>query len=354
MAISINIYLDSQDKRVKEYVDKTIEKMNAHQSEFQLLDGQGMVKNQNIQKILDRTDKIFFNQIKAKVNQIIDNDKCIIITDKQFDSNYFSHATDNFWIVSVSDWESLYAPPHMDKYLQYEIIQFLACCGANLSESQLLENFYHIDTKDCIFDFCYRKPDIKISMRTGRICEECKRKLFEFGLSKEQFQALEVLIKIMTGKATFAKVFIVHGRSEYKEKVARFIEHLDLQPIILSEQSNIGQTIIEKFGMYSDVDFAIALYTPDDIGGVKGSELKGLRPRARQNVVFEHGYFTAKLGRKNVLVLLYDDTEKITFEMPGDIDGIIYVPFDNKNGWEEKVRQALKLSGYKVDRKMRN
>jgi predicted nucleotide-binding protein len=73
-----------------------------------------------------------------------------------------------------------------------------------------------------------------------------------------------------------------------------------------------------------------------------------LAPRARQNVVFEHGYFTAKLGRENVLVLLKHGTDKTKLEKEGDTDGIVYVPFDEYGGWKEELRKALKFSGYRV------
>jgi len=344
--MNFNTYLDSKDARVEKYVNEVIKKANAHQSEFQLVDKQGTVENQQIQDILNETEKISHTRVEASINQIIGNNKSIIITDKPFDDNWFSHHTDNFWIASVSDWENVYAPPHMDKYLQYQIIQFFAYCGAGLNVTQMNKNV-HIDTTDCLFDFCLHKSDIKISMRTGRICENCERTLREFGFSDEQFHALNILIKIMTDRAKFDKVFIVHGHGNDKETVARFIESIKLKPIILSEQPDSGKTIIEKFEKCSDVDFAIVLYTPDDIGGVKTSEYDEMRPRARQNVVFEHGYFTAKFGRENVIVLLKNDNKNI--ETAGDNDGILYVPFDEYGGWKENIRQTLRLSGYMVN-----
>ena len=43
------------------------------------------------------------------------------------------------------------------------------------------------------------------------------------------------------------KVFVVHGHDgELKEKVARRLEQLGIEAIILSEQANRGKTIIEK------------------------------------------------------------------------------------------------------------
>jgi predicted nucleotide-binding protein len=101
-------------------------------------------------------------------------------------------------------------------------------------------------------------------------------------------------------KSIEGKVFVIHGHDEgSKEAVARFISQIGLSPIILHEKPNSGKTIIEKFEQYATVAFAIALLTPDDIGkGNKGDEQ--LEYRARQNVLFEFGYFVGRLGRKRV------------------------------------------------------
>jgi hypothetical protein len=64
------------------------------------------------------------------------------------------------------------------------------------------------------------------------------------------------------------KIFIVHGHAEEpREAVARFLEQLGLEPIILHERANQGRTIIEKFEAHAGVGFAIVLLTPDDLGG---------------------------------------------------------------------------------------
>ena len=84
------------------------------------------------------------------------------------------------------------------------------------------------------------------------------------------------------------KVFVVHGHdSDAKETVARFIEGLGLQPIILHEQPSSGRTLIEKFEVYADVGFAVVLLTPDDVGAAVSEKRRKLKLRARQNVVFE-------------------------------------------------------------------
>ncbi len=141
------------------------------------------------------------------------------------------------------------------------------------------------------------------------------------------------------------KVFIVHGRdNEAKQEVARFVSDLGLQPIILHEQASSGMTIIEKIERYTnEADFALVLYTACDQGrGVHESTVDP-RNRARQNVVFEHGYLMAKLGRENVCALV-----KGEIETPNDISGVVYVGLDPFGGWKNSVITELRACGYSV------
>lgn len=141
------------------------------------------------------------------------------------------------------------------------------------------------------------------------------------------------------------KVFIVHGRdNETKQEVARFIEKIGLQSIILHEQASAGMTIIEKIERYSnEADFALVLYTPCDHG--RGALETKIHPRnrARQNVVFEHGYLMAKLGRENVCALV-----KGEIETPNDISGVVYVSFNAQGSWQAEVAKELKACGYEI------
>jgi predicted nucleotide-binding protein len=142
------------------------------------------------------------------------------------------------------------------------------------------------------------------------------------------------------------KVFIVHGRdNEAKQEVSRFIEKLGLEAIILHEQASVGMTIIEKIERYSnDADFALVLYTACDQG--RGFHEKNMSPknRARQNVVFEHGYLMAKLGRENVCSLV-----KGEIETPNDISGVVYVAMDEYGAWKNEVSKELKACDYVIN-----
>ena len=139
-------------------------------------------------------------------------------------------------------------------------------------------------------------------------------------------------------------MFIVHGHDEAaKTKTARFIEKLGLTPIILHEQASGSKTVIEKIEAYSNVGFGIVLYTPCDIGA-KNEENPNLKNRARQNVVFEHGFLIGKIGRGNVCALVKDD-----IETPNDISGVVYVKMDNEDAWHLKIARELRNSGYDID-----
>ena len=139
------------------------------------------------------------------------------------------------------------------------------------------------------------------------------------------------------------KVFIVHGHdSEAKLEVARFIEKIGLEPIILHEQASDSQTIIEKIESYSDVGFGIIIYTPCDVGA-KNEDSPKLKNRARQNVVFEHGFLIGKLGRQNICSLVKGDVET-----PNDISGIVYISMDSSN-WQIEFAKEMRASGYQID-----
>ena len=138
-------------------------------------------------------------------------------------------------------------------------------------------------------------------------------------------------------------IFIVHGHNDHiKIDVARTLEKLGLQPIILSEQPNQGQTIIEKFELHSNVGFAVVLLTADDLGRVKTSDKD--KYRARQNVIIEMGYFIGKLGRSNVFPMYEDGVE-----LPSDLHGILYNPIDDAKTWKFKLVKELTAAGYQVD-----
>ncbi|HEY0021649.1 MAG TPA: nucleotide-binding protein [Longimicrobium sp.] len=140
------------------------------------------------------------------------------------------------------------------------------------------------------------------------------------------------------------RAFIVHGHDDAaREGIARFLERLGVEPIILHEQVNEGRTIIEKLEHHSEVDFAVVLLTPDDVGAT-AAKRDALQPRARQNVVLEMGYFAGKLGRRHVCAVIRGDVE-----LPSDMLGVVYVSMDAGGAWKLMLAKELKAAGFVVD-----
>jgi predicted nucleotide-binding protein len=169
---------------------------------------------------------------------------------------------------------------------------------------------------------------------------------------EEEIRDREELATASTGGAETAipikspahnrKVFVVHGREEGpREAVARFLERLGFQPIILHEQANQGRTVIEKVEDHSDVGFAVIILTPDDMGNLKGEEPQ---PRARQNVLLELGYFIGKLTRKRVCTLKVGE-----LEIPSDWRGVVDEPYDAGGGWRQTLARELEAAEYEID-----
>lgn len=121
--------------------------------------------------------------------------------------------------------------------------------------------------------------------------------------------------------------FIVHGHdlaSVYELKDF-LVSNLHLpSPIVLAQQASGGRTIIEKFeDVTEDIDVVFVVLSPDDLGGKGGGELRG---RARQNVVFEIGYFVGRYGRRSGRVIVL---KKGDLEMPSDLHGVLWISIDN-------------------------
>jgi predicted nucleotide-binding protein len=112
------------------------------------------------------------------------------------------------------------------------------------------------------------------------------------------------------------KVFIVHGHEgEPREAVSGFLRKIDFIPVILHEQSNQGRTIVEKFEAHAELD-----------------------------VILEIGYFIGKLGRQNVCAMKLGD-----LEIPSDIIGVVWTPFDAHGAWKTALAKELRDAGHAID-----
>jgi hypothetical protein len=142
-------------------------------------------------------------------------------------------------------------------------------------------------------------------------------------------------------------VFVVHGSNvAWREEVARFLSQVLLSEtpvIVLHEEPNRGRTLIEKFeASATQAQFAVVLLTADDEARSRDGQTSELR--ARQNVVFELGFFVGKLGRERVAVLYESGVER-----PSDIEGLVYVTLDEAGGWKLQLSREMRAVNIDAD-----
>lgn len=158
--------------------------------------------------------------------------------------------------------------------------------------------------------------------------------------------AVEEIIEVDDkGAGTAGRIFIVHGHDEAKKfQLARFLRDLTgHEPVILHEQPNKGAVLIEKLEASAEgTGFAVVLLTADDTG--KSNKEKDYKPRGRQNVVFELGFFMAALGRRNVAVLMEPGIEE-----PGDVKGLVYTELDSAGAWKAALATEIEEAGIPVE-----
>ncbi|MEI7667802.1 MAG: nucleotide-binding protein [Erysipelotrichaceae bacterium] len=144
--------------------------------------------------------------------------------------------------------------------------------------------------------------------------------------------------KSKLSKATSNKVFVVHGHDYIALKSLKdYLTNIGLEPIVLKDKPSKSNTVIDKFEKYSDVSYAVVLYTSCDVGKSRRNSNGPEKFRARQNVIFEHGYLIGSLGRENTCVLIKGEIEK-----PSDIAGMIFITMDKKNNWQNELKMELK------------
>jgi predicted nucleotide-binding protein len=142
-------------------------------------------------------------------------------------------------------------------------------------------------------------------------------------------------------KSSGPKAFIVHGQDE--ATLGQLKDYLQNtlhwpEPIVLREQVSNGKTIIDKFEDFAGrIDCVFVLMTPDDSAVIPLTDAD--KRRARQNVIFELGFFYAQMGRQTGRVIVLRKGE---VELPSDIQGIVWVDISNgiKAAGEEIRREV--------------
>jgi predicted nucleotide-binding protein len=140
------------------------------------------------------------------------------------------------------------------------------------------------------------------------------------------------------------KIFLVNGQdNEMKSAVTQTLQKLDLDPIILHEKPNSEQTLIEKISDYAHVSFAVVLLSPDDLAYPEEKTPDETKYRAKQNVIFELGYFLGRLGTQNVVAIY---RKKKDFEIPSQYR-VLWIEY--KTGWYFELIKELQAANFDVD-----
>ncbi|PMD95691.1 hypothetical protein BWI97_13910 [Siphonobacter sp. BAB-5405] len=203
-----------------------------------------------------------------------------------------------------------------------------------------------------------KHPNLTNGASYGRKLAELKSKLPDSNSRQGSWISDQALKELRTGLINLLRlidkenksIFIVHGRDlSMRDNVQSALRGLGLPTVILEREDDGGQTVIEKFIKEADrCEYAVILCSADDEGRlrVKGRSNKDAptKPRARQNVVLELGYFLAKLGRKNVFVLHPEEA----IEQPSDFTGVVYQTYDKAGKWKAKLVRELKAAGFKI------
>jgi predicted nucleotide-binding protein len=184
-------------------------------------------------------------------------------------------------------------------------------------------------------------------IRFQNLCQQMIEDLNASFLQEARNSALSGTPAPAPNKPSSNKVFIVHGHdSDMKSQIARALETFGFEAVILHEQPDQRTMLIEKFEDRSDVGFAVVLLSGDDLAYPRIGKPEDVRPRARQNVILELGFFLGKLGRNRVLALY----RKVhNFELPSDYQGVLYKEFDSAGAWKIELWKELKAAGYSVD-----
>lgn len=218
----------------------------------------------------------------------------------------------------------------------------------------LAENGFTYEAKDIANGVQFRLPEgtpVDLYETTGTLVvrgkesdERVKAKsIFEDGLSASRRAPRAISASVPTQNDD--RVFVVYGHDTgSRDALELILLRMNIKPVILSNMAPEGKTIIEALIANANVKYAVILLTPDDEGH-RANHPDEKKARARQNVVLELGMFLTALGRERVAIL-----HKGNLELPSDINGLIYIPFQTSvQEVKNKLAASLQKAGFYID-----
>jgi len=303
---------------------------------------QGDVKK--IRELSDLTDKyvymngyqkhLFATWLKA-ANKILDNE----LFDRVYDMVPEDEKFNNTYIIS-----QFYV--YKNRCSQYvEVCNHYQQLPRHLQQATFVKRYYenararmgYLTEKPIVAE--ENLPESTDTQKSQNIVENMSRTLSQFA------NAVSSTVNnpgknYTTGSVQERQIFLVYGGMPANLPVIEALLNASgIRYINLSNEVKTGSTIIEAFEKQASLtDFAIVLCTPDN-EGTDGAWYP------RLNVIFEYGYFMAKLGRRNVCLMRYENGKKLV--MPSDFNSIYQISMD-KGTWANELGNALRSAGYNV------
>ena len=193
----------------------------------------------------------------------------------------------------------------------------------------------HEDSRSCVFDRKVQKRDLLKSMKARALCDTCRQELLSSAstMSHGQYEALERIFAMANEQyregATSEKPRVFVGSSSEGLAIANKVQELlahDATVVVWNQGTvfGLGTATLEALEKaVLDYDFAVFVFSPDDELHTRGES----KPIARDNVVFELGLFTGKLGRSRAVVL---NPGGGAVALPSDLLGITTASYDAK------------------------
>lgn len=213
--MNIKVYSDNINEHQRRHLIDAIHTVNGAQNRFFL--------SKDVREInLPAGEEVDpENAGKFIIQKHQNDDFKICVTARPLSDDWFSHEYRMISIISISDWERVYAPPSLRCYLVYEFAQALLTFASDLSEEMTLR-LVHEPPRGCIMDFCDHKPDIKLGMVAGNLCLDCRGALLRYGTPEEALGAIERILKFVRAEAIGRPILT---KPDYAFIVMRFTQN---------------------------------------------------------------------------------------------------------------------------------
>ena len=322
----VKVVLDQKNDHFRRITD-AVSLVNAAQNYFLVQIQDKMIEPECL------NGKVVSESSRAKVVKEYGDERVIFIVTPGFTDNWFSHPHRECQLITVSDWEELFAPPSLRAYLIYSFVEALVTFEADLSEEMCL-SLAHERPQGCISDFCGQKSDVKLGMVAGNLCPVCEATLSRYGMSSPAIYAVRRILDLVRGESigrprlldpdtAFVVMRFSHNdenSNAYLYGVKRGLEDVGIKPVRADDVVRSSQILDQVFRHIERARFVVAKVDVENL-----------------NVYFELG--VAMGLNKDVLLI---SERSLTINLPSDLRNWECLTYEKGN--YEQLRENV--TGY--------